>query len=122
MSAVDQIKSEIEKLSLSERGELVRWLHGWQDDAWDAQVRRDAADGKLDDLLGDVDREIDAGKLRDCLEIESDRRFLELLSRLPAGIQTLARDKYALWREEPFNPTLHFKELYTDLWSVRINL
>ena len=30
-----------------------------------------------------------------------------------------ARDKYALGRQEPFHPSLHFKELATDLWSAR---
>jgi hypothetical protein len=65
MSAVDQIKTEIEKLSLSERGELVRWLHRWSDDDWDRQTSQDAAAGKLDDFLREVDREIESGKLRE---------------------------------------------------------
>jgi hypothetical protein len=65
VSTVQEIKSAIEKLSLSERGELVKWLHGWQDDSWDHQVTSDAAAGKLDALIAEVDREIDLGELRE---------------------------------------------------------
>lgn len=40
---------------------------------------------------------------------------------LPAAIRKLAREKFRLWQEEPFNPSLHFKELIGEVWSVRIN-
>jgi hypothetical protein len=40
---------------------------------------------------------------------------------LPVEIQKQAREKFRLWLKEPFNPTLHFKELISDVWSVRIN-
>jgi len=59
MSAVESIKSEIQKLTVFERGEIVRWLHGWLDDDWDRQMARDAAAGKLDVVLKEVDEEID---------------------------------------------------------------
>jgi hypothetical protein len=41
---------------------------------------------------------------------------------LPTDLQQQARAKYALWRREPFHPSLHFKELYENLWSVRVTL
>ena len=65
MSTVQEIKAAIEKLSLSERGELERWLHGWEDDEWDRQIAADAASGKLDELLKNVDARIDNGTLRE---------------------------------------------------------
>ena len=52
-------------LTLGERAEVARCLHEWEDDAWDEQMRRDLADGKLDRLLAKVDTDIEAGKLRD---------------------------------------------------------
>jgi hypothetical protein len=65
MSTVAEIKSAIDKLSLSERGELERWLHGWTDDEWDRQIAQDAAAGRLDKLLSEVDADIEAGRLRE---------------------------------------------------------
>lgn len=55
MSSVEDIKSAIIRLSLSERGELERWLHGWTNDKWDDQIASDAAAGRLDRLLAEVD-------------------------------------------------------------------
>jgi hypothetical protein len=65
VSTVDEIKLAITKLSLSERGELVRWLHGWADDEWDRQMADDARAGKLKSLLAEADDEIQRGELRD---------------------------------------------------------
>jgi hypothetical protein len=65
MSTVQEIKAAIEKLSLSERAELERMLHGWADDDWDRQIADDATSGRLDKLLSEVDKEIDGGRLRE---------------------------------------------------------
>jgi hypothetical protein len=65
VSTVEEIKAAIEKLSLSERGQLERWLHGWTDDDWDQQMRSDAQAGKLGRLLDEVDEEIREDQLRD---------------------------------------------------------
>ncbi len=65
MSTVEEIKSAIEKLSPKEREKLELWLHGPDDDEWDQQMKADAAAGKLDRIIAEVDAEIDAGKLRD---------------------------------------------------------
>ena len=35
-------------------------------------------------------------------------------------MRSAAKEKYKLWRSEPFHPSLHFKELRPGLWSVRI--
>ena len=65
MTTVQEIKLAIEKLSLSERAELEKLLHGWEDDAWDRQMIADVKSGKLDRLIEKVDANIDAGNLRD---------------------------------------------------------
>jgi hypothetical protein len=53
--SVDQIKTAIEQLSFEERAELAAWLHGWRDDEWDEQMKRDVVAGKLDHILREVD-------------------------------------------------------------------
>ena len=65
MTTVAEIKAAIEKLSLSERAELEKMLHGWEDDEWDRQMTADAKAGKLNKLLAKVDANIDTGNLRD---------------------------------------------------------
>ena len=63
--SVDQIKTAIEQLSFEERAELAAWLHGWKDDEWDKQMKRDVAAGRLEHILREVDEDIHAGKLRE---------------------------------------------------------
>jgi hypothetical protein len=64
MSLVE-IKTAIQQLSFEERAELAAWLHGWKDDEWDERMKRDIADGKLDDILREVEDDIRADRLRD---------------------------------------------------------
>ena len=56
------------------------------------------------------------------MKSKTTERFWKCFNVLPADVQALAREKYHLWADEPFHPSLHFKDLYADLWSVRINL
>jgi hypothetical protein len=60
-----EIQSAIEQLSFEERAKLAAWFHGWKDDEWDEQMKRDVADGKLDLVLYEVEDDIKAGRLRD---------------------------------------------------------
>jgi hypothetical protein len=60
-----EIQSAIEQLSFEERAKLAAWFHGWKDDEWDEQMKRDVADGKLDLLLHEVEDDIKTGRLRD---------------------------------------------------------
>jgi hypothetical protein len=62
---LSEIKSAIKQLSFEERADLAAWLHGWKDDEWDEQMKRDIADGKLDLMLHEVEDDIKAGRLRD---------------------------------------------------------
>ena len=59
-----EIKTAIEQLSIEERAELAAWLHGWNDDEWDEQMKRDVASGKLDSVLHEVEEDIKAGRVR----------------------------------------------------------
>ncbi len=47
--------------------------------------------------------------------------FWTLFARLPPAVQELARQRHRQWLENPFDPSLHFKELTPGLWSARIN-
>ena len=60
-----EIKTAIEQLSFEQRTELAAWLHGWEDDEWDEQMKRDVASGKLDVVLQEVEEDINAGRVRE---------------------------------------------------------
>ena len=61
--SIDQIKQVIEGLSFEERAELAAWFHGWKDDSWDEQMKRDIADGRFDAVIREIDKDIRAGRL-----------------------------------------------------------
>jgi hypothetical protein len=65
MTTVQEIKQAIDKLSLSERAQLEKWLHGWEDDEWDRQMATDAKAGKLDKIIARVDANTASGNVRD---------------------------------------------------------
>jgi hypothetical protein len=48
-------------------------------------------------------------------------RFWKHFDVLPAVIQELAREKYALWRKDPFHPSLKFEERRNGICVVRID-
>jgi hypothetical protein len=62
MSTVDEIKTEISRLSLEERAELTADLCGWTDDDWDRQMKADAVAGKLTALNRDAQAAHTAGR------------------------------------------------------------
>jgi len=61
--SIEQIKEAIEQLSFEQRAELAAWLHGWKDDEWDEQMKRDIADGRFDAVVREIDEDIRAGRL-----------------------------------------------------------
>jgi len=75
--SVDQIKIAIEQLSFEERAELAAWLHGWKDDEWDEQMKRDVAAGKLDHILREVDEDIRQESCARCRDISDAPSFLD---------------------------------------------
>jgi hypothetical protein len=60
-----EIKAAIQQLSFEQRAELAASLHGWNDDEWDEQMKRDIASGKLDSVLHEVEEDIKAGRVRE---------------------------------------------------------
>jgi hypothetical protein len=54
------------------------------------------------------------------LTSKTTRHFWTCFNALPQGTQQSARVKYRLWKRDPFHPSLQFKELFDDLWSVRV--
>ena len=66
MSTVEEIQAAIEKLSLSERGQLAKWFNGWEDDDWDKQmVSAFGPGGRYERVPDRIDEEIKHGPLRD---------------------------------------------------------
>jgi len=55
ISTVEEIKAAIPSLTLEQRAEIARCLHHWEDDEWGAQMKRDLADGKLENLLKKIE-------------------------------------------------------------------
>jgi hypothetical protein len=49
-------------------------------------------------------------------------RFWICYEQLPERLQALANKNFALWKLNPWHPSLHFKEVKPQLWSVRIGL
>lgn len=47
--------------------------------------------------------------------------FWRCFDALPAQIQQQAREPFRLWQKDAFNAALHFKPLFGDVWSVRVN-
>jgi hypothetical protein len=48
--------------------------------------------------------------------------FWRLYRQLPGDVRQLARHTYQIWQRNPFHPSLHFKKLRQDFWSVRIGI
>ena len=48
--------------------------------------------------------------------------FWQAYGNLPQAIKKQARRAYQLWKENQFHPSLHFKKVGKNLWSVRVTL
>lgn len=46
--------------------------------------------------------------------------FWHAFHALPVHIQEAARKQYALWHKNPDHPSVRFKQIRLELWSVRI--
>ena len=51
----------------------------------------------------------------------ASRTFWQRYHRLPRNVQLLADKRYALLKENPWHPSLHFKKI-GRLWSVRVGM
>lgn len=64
MKTFEEVKTEIEALPHREYMKLVHWFAERDADAWDEELERDAASGKLDFLVEEALSEKKEGKLR----------------------------------------------------------
>ena len=48
------------------------------------------------------------------------RRFWKCFEALPAAVQKLAREKYALWKRDPYHASLRFEERRNGICVIRI--
>ncbi|MEL6490857.1 MAG: hypothetical protein AAFQ95_12935 [Cyanobacteria bacterium J06621_3] len=65
MSTVEKLEAEILKLSPQELSQLADWVLELDERAWDAQIEKDAAAGKLDFLAKEALAEYEAGTCRE---------------------------------------------------------
>jgi hypothetical protein len=63
-TAVEQIESEILKLSSQELTQLANWVLDLDEQQWDKQIERDATAGKLDFLAQEALEEMKSGNCR----------------------------------------------------------
>ena len=47
--------------------------------------------------------------------------FWQTYAELAPPVKEQAKKAYRLWRENPLHPSLHFKKVGKNLWSVRIS-
>jgi len=65
MKTFEDVKAEIEALPHREYMKLVHWFAERDADAWDEEIARDAANGKLDFLIEEALAEKKEGKLHE---------------------------------------------------------
>ncbi|WP_089727992.1 hypothetical protein [Candidatus Thiosymbion oneisti] len=62
MMTLETIETEIQNLSTEDLSEFRRWFLAFDASAWDAQIEKDAAEGKLDALAEEALYEYRSGK------------------------------------------------------------
>ncbi len=62
--SVKDIERAITQLPKNELSELVAWLEDYHHQVWDKQIEDDLESGRLDSLLGEVEKEYEAGLAR----------------------------------------------------------
>jgi hypothetical protein len=60
--SVQQLESEVARLSKQDLAAFVQWLEEFMADSWDKQIEADIADGKLDHLAKQADEQFEAGQ------------------------------------------------------------
>jgi hypothetical protein len=51
---------------------------------------------------------------------KTHRRFWACYNGLPASVQQLAKEKYDLWKKDPYHPSLKFEERRDGICVVRV--
>ncbi|MFW6028248.1 MAG: hypothetical protein ACOC9Q_01845 [bacterium] len=64
MSKLEQIEAQVSSLSAEELAQFRQWFADFDSDAWDRQIARDLAAGKLDELIAEAEEDLKAGRTR----------------------------------------------------------
>ena len=59
--SITEIEAAIVQLPAEEVDKLISWLENYHVEIWDKQIANDLNAGRLDALLDEVDKEIEAG-------------------------------------------------------------
>jgi hypothetical protein len=54
------------------------------------------------------------------MKSKTDPNFWWRFNALPPHVQQLAQRTFKLWLKDPFYPSLRFKKLRGNLWSIRV--
>ncbi len=65
MTTLDTIETGVMNLSRKDLAKFRQWFSSFDADAWDAQIEKDALDGKLDALANEAVDEYRSGKARE---------------------------------------------------------
>ena len=65
MSKIEELKTDIERLSSEEAAELFRWLSEKEWKSWDREMEADSQAGRLDFLLREARQEKARGTLKE---------------------------------------------------------
>ena len=65
MSKIEELKTDIERLSSEEAAELFRWLSEREWESWDKEMEADSQAGRLDFLVREARQEKDRGTLKE---------------------------------------------------------
>ena len=65
MSKIDELKTDIERLSSEEVAELFRWLSEKEWESWDKEIEADSQAGRLDFLVREAHEEKAKGTLKE---------------------------------------------------------
>jgi predicted transcriptional regulator len=82
VSTVQEIIDAVTKLSREELADFRKWFWKFDQDAWDKEIEDDAAAGRLDSVIREIDKDIRAGRLTD-LPVSAKMMVLEAIQKLP---------------------------------------
>jgi len=98
-------EGEAKDLSANERTAVrgCQLEDGWAE--WDANLERDAASGKVEQLFGQSRQ-------------DKHQHWCNIFNELPMDVQEAALQSYELLKADPYNPSLRFRRVGA-YWSVR---
>lgn len=62
LMSVEELESEVTRLTKPDLAAFIQWFEGFVSDSWDKQIEADIANGKLDGLAQQADAQFKAGR------------------------------------------------------------